>query len=110
LELVRLGLTAAARLAQLGVAHVVVDAGVAAPDPPGRASLDAILGERGVGQRERLAFSPSPAAGRPSDRCRHVVLDPAIRNSEREDGAQRGQSASRGRWGQAAGDQTTDPG
>src|SRR5262249_40096450 len=50
LELVRRGLTAAARLAQLGVAHVVVDAGVAVPDPPGRASLDAILGERGVGQ------------------------------------------------------------
>jgi HTH-like domain len=37
--------------------------------------------------------------------ARHVVLDPAIGNGEREDRAQCGQSARRGRWGQAAGNQ-----
>jgi len=76
LELVRLGLTAAARLAQLGVAHVVVDAGVAVPDPPGRASLDAILGERGVGQlaADSVWSSRFRVAYRVADRFRPAGL------------------------------------
>ena len=59
---------------------------------------------------ERLALTPSTAAGRIANRRRHVVLHPSVGHREREDRSQCGQGASRGRRRQAASHQRADLG
>jgi hypothetical protein len=62
-----------------------------------------------LGKRKRLALPFGLPAGRLPNRCSHIVLNPAIRRRERQDGTQRGQSAGRGRRSEPVGDQAADP-